>query len=115
MIAVVPDGRGAGGWQLVNRTAAAADVVAQAATDRYHRRGTWRRAVGRLRDADGELTIAPTGDGHYRWILADAEVGVIAESPGVHRDAEACRQAFAIARHAAAVVLGNSRYAGVRA
>jgi hypothetical protein len=68
----------------------------------------WQRAVERLRDADGNLRITATSDGHYVWVLTDTAGAVIAQSPAAHRDARTCRRAFTLARRAARTVVGGT-------
>ncbi|GAA2585157.1 hypothetical protein GCM10010399_14070 [Dactylosporangium fulvum] len=117
MIAVVRDRRGgAVPWRLVRGTDAGGDVLAEVAT--VTRRSTtgvieedregWRRAVERLRDGAGTLTVVATGDGHFRWRLTDTHMALIAASPAVYRDPGSCRRAFATARRAARAVVGDA-------
>jgi uncharacterized protein YegP (UPF0339 family) len=116
VIAMVP-GRGAERtrWHLVARTGVGADVLAHAvvpaSTDPGRGRAEpWRATLRSLRDGDGVMTIAATGDGHFRWVLTGSPGGVIAESPGVYRDAESCRQGFRAAQEAARLALGGRRH-----
>ena len=92
--------------RLVSRTRLGADVLARVAT------GTgpagWRQAVERLRDGDGTLSVMPTTDGHYKWVLTGQGGSTIAESPPVYRDAGVCRRAFADAQRGARTALGRS-------
>lgn len=67
----------------------------------------WQRAVERLRDGDGTLSVVRTADGHYKWVLTGRSGTLIAESPPVYRDADVCRRAFAEAQHAARAALGR--------
>jgi hypothetical protein len=91
------------GWRLVSRTGQGADVLARAATAS---RLPWPAALGRLRDGEGTLTVVRGPGPHFRWVLTGAD-GVIAESPAIYRDPQACRDAFLDARHAADSALGH--------
>jgi hypothetical protein len=105
VIKVVAGRDKAPGWRLVSRTRLGADVLARATTGAEP--AVWQRAVERLRDGDGTLSVVRTADGHYKWVLAGQNGTVIAESPPVHRDAGVCRRAFADAQRAARTSLGR--------
>ncbi|MFI7602340.1 hypothetical protein [Actinoplanes sp. NPDC049681] len=116
MIAVV---RAAGSdstrWHLVRRTGVSADVLAHAVAPLPASPGDrcgqpWLPAVRKLRDGDGVMTVAATGDGHFRWTLTGAHDAMVAESPGVYRDAEACRESFRAAQDAARLALGGRQH-----
>jgi hypothetical protein len=106
VIKVVAGRDKAPGWRLVSRTGLGADVLARATAGAAP--AAWQRAVERLRDGDGTLSVVRTADGHYKWVLAGQSGTVIAESPPVYRDADASRRAFADAQRAARTALGRS-------
>jgi hypothetical protein len=112
MIEVVQE-RAAGRWLLVSHRGLGADVLAHCGKPAGGRGGDpprdWRRAVQQLYDGAGELTVRTTGDGHFQWILTDADRRPIADSPAVYRTEDGCRRAFAAARRAAATALGAGR------
>jgi hypothetical protein len=93
------------GWRMINRTGHNADVLARAtgSTDALSR----RRALERLRDADGVLTTVRRSDGHFFWRLSTPDGRLIAESPALYRDASTCRRGFSNACRAAAAALGT--------
>jgi hypothetical protein len=93
------------GWRLVSRTRLGADVLARVATGTD--RAAWQRAVERLRDGDGTLSVVRTADGHYKWVLTGQCGTLIADSPPAYRDAVVCRRAFADAQRAARTALGR--------
>jgi hypothetical protein len=93
------------GWRLVSRTGVGADVLARVTTGGDP--AGWR-GVQQLRDGDGTLSVVPTTDGHYKWVLTGQCGTMIAESPPVYRDAGVCRRAFADAQRAARTALGRS-------
>lgn len=95
------------GWRLVSRTRVGADVLARATTGTEP--AAWHRAVERLRDGDGTLSVVCVADGHYKWVFADECGTLIAESPPIHRDADVCRRAFTDAQRAARSALGSHR------
>ena len=88
-----PDGR------LIGRTTSSADLLARISTDDDTH--DWQPALRHLRDGDGELVVARTDDGHYRWRFVGPGGAVLAESPPIYRDEQTCRYAFATARRAA--------------
>jgi uncharacterized protein YegP (UPF0339 family) len=109
MIAVRPGHDGtAGHWRLISRTTGGADVLATAPLRRAAGGPGWQQVVERLRDGDGTLVVRLESDGHYRWVLADANGEVIAQSPAVYRDGDSCRRAFSFARRAARAVVGGT-------
>jgi len=113
MVEVVPE-RAGGRWLLVSHGGLGADVLAHCADPAggrapNDRRRDWRRAVQRLSDGAGELTVRTTGDGHFQWILTGADRRLIADSPPVYRTADGCRRAFAAARRAACAALDAGR------
>jgi hypothetical protein len=87
---------------MVQRCEGRSDVLAH-----VPRPGGWQGAVERIRDFDGELDVVQVADGHYRWVFADEDGGIIACSPAVHRDAGRCRLAFSDTRRAARALLGD--------
>ena len=91
------------GWRMINRTDHNADVLARAdgSTDPLSR----RRALERLRDADGVMTTVRQPDGHFSWRLSTPDGTLIAESPAIYRDASTCRRGFSDARRAAVTAL----------
>ncbi|WP_433362929.1 DUF1508 domain-containing protein [Actinoplanes sp. CA-142083] len=91
-----PEGR------LIGRTTASADLLARIASDEDTH--DWQPALRHLRDGDGELVVTTTDDRHYRWRLVAPDGAVLAESPPIYRDEQACRDAFATARRAADLV-----------
>jgi hypothetical protein len=105
VIKVVAGRDRAPGWRLVSRTGLGADVLARATTGAQP--AAWQRAVERLRDGDGTLSVVRTADRHYKWVLTGRSGTLIAESPPVYRDADVCRRAFADAQHAARTALGR--------
>jgi hypothetical protein len=92
--------------RLVNRTRLGADVLARLTTGTDP--AASRQAVEQLRDGDGTLSVVPTTDGHYKWVLTGQGGSTIAKSPPVYRDAGVCRRAFADAQRAARTTLGRS-------
>jgi len=93
-------------WRLINRGQHGADVLAMAPIGATAC-GNWQDAVERVRDGRGELNILCTADGHFQWTLADSRGATIAQSPAIYRDADGCRQAFALARRVARTALGS--------
>ena len=107
MIALVPDQGASGpGWRLVSRTGSDADVLARTTPAAGH--GSSRQALVRLRDGAGAVTVVAAPDGRLKWQLVGGGGVVIAESPGVYRDAARCRAAFTDAQRAARAALGGS-------
>ncbi|UQU62641.1 hypothetical protein COUCH_26880 [Couchioplanes caeruleus] len=94
-------------WRLINRTSSGADVLAHQATAVH--RPPWPEALAQLREGRGELEVVRDAGMHFRWLLHAADGSVVAESPAVHRDAEACRISFDNARRAARTALGPAR------
>jgi hypothetical protein len=104
MIAVLP-----GSWRLIGRTGRGADVLASGRlTDTPPEDGPqWRDAMGRLRDADGDLLVTSPDDRYYRWVLLDEDGVPIATCPAVYRDQAQCRDGFYTARRAADAALAD--------
>jgi hypothetical protein len=70
--------------------------------------GSSRQALVRLRDGAGAVTVVAAPDGRLKWQLVGGGGVVIAESPGVYRDAARCRAAFTDAPRPARAALGGS-------
>jgi hypothetical protein len=104
MIAVIPGRNGdPGHWRLICRGQTGADVLAMAPIGSAR---CWQDAVERVRDGRGDLRINSTADGHFQWTLTDGQGAVIARSPATYRDADSCRQDFALAQRVARTVMG---------
>jgi hypothetical protein len=88
-----------GGWRLVNRTPRGSDLLARAASGADDPSTTWEQ-LALLAESD-RIRIVRGPDGHWGWILTWPDGTPAVECPAVHRDAEACRWAFADARRAA--------------
>jgi hypothetical protein len=101
MIAVL---NGRSDWRLISRTTSTADLLARITAD--DETPGWHTAMRCLRDGDGVLVVASSGDGHYLWRFLTPDGDVLAESPPVHRDEQACRDSFATAQRAAHTALG---------
>ncbi|MEV4706114.1 hypothetical protein [Actinoplanes sp. NPDC049316] len=91
-------------WRLISRTPSGAEVLAHEATGAD--RPPWPEAVALLREGRGDLEVVRDAGMHFRWLLHAAGGSVVAESPAVHRDVEACRSSYTNARRAARTVLG---------
>src|SRR5690348_3568467 len=96
MIAVL---NGRSDWRLISRTSSSADLLAHIVAD--DDTPGWHTAMRRLRDGDGVLVVATSGDGHHLWRFLTPEGDLIAQSPPVHRDEQSCRDSFATAQRAA--------------
>lgn len=104
MIAVVPGRNGdPAHWRLICRGQTGADVLATAPIAPAR---PWQDAVERVRDGAGDVHILSMADGHFQWTLTDAQGATIAESPATYRDADSCRQDFALAQRVARTIMG---------
>jgi hypothetical protein len=103
MIAVLDGPAGHGrDWRLISRGAASADLLARIVAD--EKAPTLRPALRRLVEGDGHLVVDSGADGHFRWRFVSTEGVLLAESPPVYRDEQACRDGFATTRQAAQLV-----------
>ncbi|MCU7727517.1 hypothetical protein ODJ79_27685 [Actinoplanes sp. KI2] len=89
-------------WRLIGRSAGSADLLARIVAG--EKTPTLRLAVRRLVEGDGHLVVDGSGDGHFRWRFVSTEGVLLAESPPVYRDEQACRDGFATTQQAAQLV-----------